>query len=122
MNVVLAVSAGHGTETLLTLFWMLLAAKLMAEVFERVRQPAVVGEILAGVLIGPSVLALVAPSEVTSTLAEIGVIFLFYGRIGDKTGGGFSRRQNRRRRRGRRCRFTVRGRLGVNACVGRDGY
>ncbi|MBA2647649.1 MAG: cation:proton antiporter [Pyrinomonadaceae bacterium] len=78
MNVVLAVSAGHGTETLLTLFWMLLAAKLMAEVFERVRQPAVVGEILAGVLIGPSVLALVAPSEVTSTLAEIGVIFLLF--------------------------------------------
>jgi Kef-type K+ transport system membrane component KefB len=41
---------------LLDLFIMLAAAKLMAEVFERLRQPAVVGEILAGIIIGPSLL------------------------------------------------------------------
>ena len=63
---------------LLTLFIMLLAAKLMAELFERLRQPAVAGEILAGVLIGPSLLALAAPSEITDLLAEIGVIFLLF--------------------------------------------
>ena len=57
---------------------MLLAAKLAAELFERLRQPAVVGEILAGVIIGPSVLGLVAPSEFVSMLAEIGVIFLLF--------------------------------------------
>lgn len=33
----------------MTLFAMLVAAKVMAEVFERLRQPAVAGEILAGV-------------------------------------------------------------------------
>ncbi len=38
MNMMFAASTGHGLETLLTLFWMLLAAKLMAEVFERVRR------------------------------------------------------------------------------------
>lgn len=54
------------------------AAKLLAEIFERLRQPAVVGEILAGVIIGPSVLKLVAPSSITHTLAEIGVIFLLF--------------------------------------------
>jgi Na+:H+ antiporter len=62
----------------LALFLMLLAAKLAAELFERLRQPAVVGEILAGVIIGPGVLGLVAPSEFITMLAEIGVIFLLF--------------------------------------------
>lgn len=78
MNVILAAGTGHGTGVLLTLFVMLLAAKVMAELFERLRQPAVVGEILAGVLIGPSLLSLVAPSDFTNMLAEIGVIFLLF--------------------------------------------
>ncbi len=33
------------------------SAKLLAEAFERLRLPGVAGEILAGILIGPSVLA-----------------------------------------------------------------
>ena len=74
----IAATTGDGTQILLTLFVMLLAAKLLAEVFERLRQPAVVGEILAGVIIGQSALGWVAPSEITDTLAEIGVIFLLF--------------------------------------------
>jgi Kef-type K+ transport system membrane component KefB len=57
---------------------MLAAAKVMAEVFERLRQPAVVGEILAGVVIGPSILGWVHPSDLINVLAEIGVIFLLF--------------------------------------------
>lgn len=57
---------------------MLAAAKLMAELCERINQPAVVGEILAGVLIGPSVLGWVRPNEIIQVLAEIGVIFLLF--------------------------------------------
>lgn len=68
----------HTTEILLSLFLMLAAAKFMAEIFERLHQPAVVGEILAGVLIGPSVLGWVEPNEIISILAEIGVIFLLF--------------------------------------------
>ncbi|MGH9970629.1 MAG: cation:proton antiporter [Pyrinomonadaceae bacterium] len=68
----------HESQTLLTLFIMLAAAKVMAEVFERLRQPAVVGEILAGIVIGQSILGWVTPSEITNTLAEIGVIFLLF--------------------------------------------
>lgn len=71
-------SIPHGAELLLGLFLMFAAAKLMAELFERLRQPAVVGEILAGVLIGPSVLAWAAPNALTHTLAELGVIFLLF--------------------------------------------
>lgn len=71
-------SAAHNLNILLTLFVMLAAAKILAEIFERLRQPAIVGEILAGVLIGPSVLNWVAPLEITNTLAEVGVIFLLF--------------------------------------------
>ena len=78
MNYFLATATGDDTRVLLTLFIMLVAAKLMAELFERLRQPAVAGEILAGVIIGPSLLGWAAPSEITSLLAEIGVIFLLF--------------------------------------------
>jgi len=69
--------AGHA-EILLGLFLIYAAAKLSAELFERLRQPAVVGEILAGVLIGPALLGWVRPNEITSMLAEIGVMFLLF--------------------------------------------
>jgi Kef-type K+ transport system membrane component KefB len=78
MNYFLATATGDDTRVLLTLFIMLVAAKLMAELFERLRQPAVASEILAGVIIGPSLLGWAAPSEITSLLAEIGVIFLLF--------------------------------------------
>jgi len=78
MGYFLGSASAEGTAFLLALLLMLVAAKLMAELFERLRQPAVAGEILAGVIIGPSVLGLVAPSEVTNDLAELGVIFLLF--------------------------------------------
>jgi Kef-type K+ transport system membrane component KefB len=78
MNVFLGAASAEGVAILFTLFMMLAAAKVMAEVFERLRQPAVAGEILAGVLIGPSVLAWAAPTDFTNAIAEIGVIFLLF--------------------------------------------
>ncbi|HLG15781.1 MAG TPA: cation:proton antiporter [Blastocatellia bacterium] len=70
-------AADHG-KVLLALFVALLAAKLAAELFERLRQPAVVGEILAGVVIGPALLNFVQPTEVFDALAEIGVVLLLF--------------------------------------------
>ena len=57
------------------------AAKLLAELFERLGQPGIVGEILAGVLIGPSVLNWIQPNELLSGFAELGVMFLMF-RVG----------------------------------------
>src|SRR2546421_438964 len=57
------------------------SAKLLAEIFEKLKQPAIVGEILAGVLIGPSVLGWIQPNPVTSALADLGVLFLLF-RVG----------------------------------------
>lgn len=74
----LALASDSHTQFFFTLLVMFVAAKLAAELFERLKQPAVAGEILAGVLIGPSVLGLIAPSELTDALAELGVIFLLF--------------------------------------------
>ena len=57
------------------------SAKLLAEVFARLRMPAIVGEILAGFLIGPAVLGWIAPNSVISALADLGVLFLLF-RVG----------------------------------------
>jgi Kef-type K+ transport system membrane component KefB len=57
------------------------AAKLLAEIFERLKQPGIVGEILAGVLVGPSVLGWIQPNAVLTALAELGVMFLLF-RVG----------------------------------------
>src|SRR6476619_2996152 len=57
------------------------SAKLLGEVFERLRQPGIVGEILAGIVIGPGVLALLKPNEFLTALAELGVMFLLF-RVG----------------------------------------
>jgi Kef-type K+ transport system membrane component KefB len=57
------------------------SAKLMAELFERLRQPAIVGEIVAGILIGPSVLGWIQPTELITALADLGVMFLLF-RVG----------------------------------------
>jgi len=65
-------------QVLLALFIVLFAAKLSAELFERLHQPAVVGEIIAGIIIGPAVLNLVQPTEILEALAELGIIFLLF--------------------------------------------
>ena len=57
------------------------AAKLLAEVFERLGQPGIVGEILAGILIGPQVLGWMSPNLVLQVLADLGVMFLLF-RVG----------------------------------------
>jgi len=54
----------------------LVGAKLLGELVERFGQPSVLGELLAGVVLGPSVLGLVPLSEGIFLLAEIGVILL----------------------------------------------
>lgn len=55
------------------------SAKLMAELFERFHQPGIVGEILAGAIIGPSVLGWISPNPTLSALADLGVMFLLFG-------------------------------------------
>jgi Kef-type K+ transport systems, membrane components len=54
------------------------AAKMLGELMERFGQPGIVGEILAGIVLGPSVLGWVQPDQVLAALSEIGVMFLLF--------------------------------------------
>lgn len=65
-------------ELLLGLIIVWLAAKLAGEGMARLGQTAVLGELLAGVLIGPGVFGLVRESEILGALAEIGVVILLF--------------------------------------------
>ena len=81
-------SAGDGTALMVRLFAilgvMLVAGKLSGELFERLGQPAVLGELLAGIVLGGSVLGVIPTgpgqplSEVISIFAEIGVVVLLF--------------------------------------------
>ena len=55
-----------------------LAALICGVLMERVRQPAIVGYIVAGVLLGPSGLALVQDRSGIDSLAELGVLLLLF--------------------------------------------
>jgi len=61
---------------LLDLCVILCVAKLVAEIAERIGVPAVLGEIVAGIAIGPSALGIVSPSDTLFVLAELGAILL----------------------------------------------
>ena len=67
----------HPASALLVeLFAIFVAAKLFGEIFERLRLPAVLGEVLAGALLGPYALRLITPNETVYSIAELGAIFL----------------------------------------------
>lgn len=64
---------------LLMLTIILAAAKLLSELSERVSQPAVLGELLAGLILGDSLLRIVDPhNEILHTLAELGAVLLLF--------------------------------------------
>jgi Kef-type K+ transport system membrane component KefB len=67
-----------GAQVPLSMLVVFASAKLLSEIFERLGQPGIVGEILAGVLIGPHVLGWMAPNDVLSILSDLGVIFLLF--------------------------------------------
>lgn len=63
---------------LLEIMFALLLTKLAGMAVKRFGQPSVLGEVLAGILLGPSLLGLIHPSETILDLAEIGVILLMF--------------------------------------------
>lgn len=70
------------TEVLFGLFLLLLAAKLGEEAARRLGQPAVVGELIGGFLVGPfalgGLIGLPEPGETAAVFAEIGVVILLF--------------------------------------------
>ena len=63
---------------LLPLAGMLVGAKVAAQISVRCGLPAVFGELMLGLLFGPSLLGLIQPNETIHVLANIGVILLMF--------------------------------------------
>ncbi len=66
------------TFELTGLAFVVVAATLCGMAMTRLKQPAIVGYIVAGVLLGPSGLALVTDRAQVGALAELGVLMLLY--------------------------------------------
>lgn len=60
------------------LILILLATTLMGQLFSRLNMPAVIGQLLSGILLGPAILNLVKPNEIISLFSEFGVILLMF--------------------------------------------
>jgi Kef-type K+ transport system membrane component KefB len=74
-----AVSNGHFTALLLALAITILATKLLGDLAQRISQPAVLGELAAGVLLGQSALGVLDPTnETIAALGELGVLILLF--------------------------------------------
>lgn len=57
---------------------IIVSAKLMGLLAQKLRAPQVVGEIIAGLLLGPAVFGLVKQSDYLSVIAEIGVVMIMF--------------------------------------------
>jgi Kef-type K+ transport system membrane component KefB len=91
LNTLLLLAAGgtaHGSDAvptmLLALAFVLVCAKLAGEVLQRLGQPAVLGELTVGILLGNSVLfggpdaSSLANSETFTVMAELGAVLLLF--------------------------------------------
>jgi Kef-type K+ transport system membrane component KefB len=63
---------------LFSLIVIYISARLLGELAVRIGQSSVLGELLAGVLVGPSLLGLVHQTETLTLLGEIGVMLLLF--------------------------------------------
>jgi Kef-type K+ transport system membrane component KefB len=65
-------------EPILYLGILIIAAKLLGELMHRIGQPTIIGNVLAGIIVGPALLALVDPIDTIDLFISIGVFFLFF--------------------------------------------
>ena len=65
-------------ELLLSLILIIIGTKLAGHLCHKIGIPAVIGELLTGVILGPALLGLVLHTEIISIFAEIGVILLMF--------------------------------------------
>jgi len=65
-------------DVILQVFVIFVAAKVAAELFVRLTLPAIAGELLVGVILGPHVAGIVDVTEATRTLSELGIVILLF--------------------------------------------
>ncbi|MFT6256194.1 MAG: Kef-type K+ transport system membrane component KefB [Cellvibrionaceae bacterium] len=62
----------------MSLFFILVVGRILGELSEQLGCPSVVGEVIAGILLGPSILNWVEPNSTLAIIAELGVILLLF--------------------------------------------
>ena len=65
-------------EAILFLGVLVLAAKIFGEAMHRINQPTIIGNVLAGIVVGPAMFAIVQPIDEIELFVSIGVFFLFF--------------------------------------------
>src|SRR6266699_750280 len=79
LRLAMATALATGPEPLLLeLFVIFVTAKAVGELFERISLPSVLGEILAGALLGPYALGWIPTSDTIHSVAELGAIFVLF--------------------------------------------
>lgn len=76
--IVTTVEETQGYYFLLELAIIVFAIKLLGHWSVKLGQPSVLGKLLAGIILGPSLLNFIHPSPLISELAEVGVILLMF--------------------------------------------
>ena len=70
--------AMHEVSFLQDLAVVMIAAGIVTVLFQRLKQPVVLGYIVAGILIGPHLLELIKGQDDIKSLAELGMLFLMF--------------------------------------------
>jgi Kef-type K+ transport system membrane component KefB len=79
LQLVMAVAIPTGPEQLLLeLFVIFVSAKAVGELFERMSLPSVLGEILAGAVLGPYALGWIPVTATIHSVADLGAIFVLF--------------------------------------------
>src|SRR5581483_5261470 len=73
-----AIATGSEQLLLLELFAIFVSAKAVGELFERFSLPSVLGEILAGAVLGPYALGWIPDNAIIHSVAELGAIFVLF--------------------------------------------
>ena len=81
-------------DVILQVLLLLIMAKLFGELVERAGYPALIGEIAAGILLGPSLLGWVTMNETLEVFADIGIIALLFISGADMNLKAFLERRN----------------------------
>ena len=63
-------------DPLVDLALLLFGAKLGGILFSKLKQPSVIGELIAGIILGPSLLAIVNPSGLVTVVSDLGLLFM----------------------------------------------
>ena len=61
---------------LTSLLVLIVVARLLGQIFQRFSQPAIVGEMLAGILLGPSVLNLIQANTALASISELAIFLV----------------------------------------------